>query len=159
MVRLIIILVLVLGIVGGGTYGAAMFIPRMVPPIILETLGIPVPEPIPEDPNKRPEVTQLIDLEPMTIPLFRDGDVQRFLVIHILIEVEPGENFERVNTNLVRIMDAYILYIHALNALDIRPGIDDRKFLKDRLLQKTEEIVGKGVVVDLLFQAVFERDI
>ena len=45
----------------------------------------------------------------------------------------------------------------ALNALDIKPGVNDRGFLKQRLLVKAAEIVGPDVIVDLLFVNIFER--
>jgi len=155
--KIIVILVVLLVLAGGGVFGVSMFAPGLLPPQVLSMLGQEVP---PEDPNKvkeRPRVTQLIDLEPLSIPIFRDGQVDRFLVLHMLIEVEPGPNFELINREKVRIIDAYLAYVHALSSLDIKPGISDRAFLKQRLLAKTEEIVGKGVVVDLLFQNVFER--
>ncbi len=60
---------------------------------------------------------------------------------------------------MLRIIDTFITYIHALNALDIEPGVNDRAFLKQRLLVKAEEILGEGVVVDLLFVNIFERPI
>jgi len=57
------------------------------------------------------------------------------------------------------LIDAFISYIHKLNALDIEPGLGDRGFLKERLMVKAEEIVGVGVIVDLLFNQIFERPI
>ena len=47
--------------------------------------------------------------------------------------------------------------MHALNALDIKPGVNDRAFLKQRLLVKAAEIVGPDIIVDLLFVNIFER--
>ena len=58
--------------------------------------------------------------------------------------------------NILRIIDVFITYIHALNALDIKPGLNDRAFLKDRLMVKAEEIVGEGIIIDLLFVNIFQ---
>ena len=74
-----------------------------------------------------------------------------------MIEVRPGADFELINSKKVRIIDAILKYVHALSSLEIKPGVNDRGFLKQRLLAKLEEIVGKGVIVELLFQNVFER--
>jgi flagellar basal body-associated protein FliL len=158
--KLVIILVGVLALVGGGVFGTAMFAPGLLPPAVVTMLGQEVP-PEPEKPavEPRPENTVLIDLEPLQIPLFRNDDVDRFLIIHILIEVRPGKDADLVNNKLLRIIDTFITYIHALNALDIEPGVGDRAFLKQRLLVKAEEILGEGVVVDLLFVNIFERPI
>ncbi|MEQ8331753.1 flagellar basal body-associated FliL family protein [Nisaea sp.] len=154
--KIVVILVLLLVLAGGGVFGVSMFAPGLLPPVVLEMLGKEVP-PRDETVVERPAVTQLIDLEPLSIPIFRDGQVDRFLVLHMLIEVRPGEDFELVNLKKVRIIDAILKYVHALSSLEIRPGVNDRAFLKERLLAKIEEIVGKGVVVELLFQNVFER--
>lgn len=152
--KIVVILVLLLVLAGGGVFGVSMFAPGLLPPMVLEMLGKEVP---PEGEKERPAVTQLIDLEPLSIPIFRDGQVDRFLVLHLLIEVRPGADFELINRKKVRIIDAILKYVHALSSLEIKPGVNDRGFLKQRLLAKLEEIVGKGVIVELLFQNVFER--
>lgn len=158
--KLVIIVVVILGLIGGGVFGTAMFAPALLPPAVLTMLGQEVPpEPEKSDITPRPEDTVLIDLEPLQVPLFRNDDVDRFLIIHILVEVRPGEHADLVNKNILRIIDTFITYIHALNALDIEPGVNDRAFLKSRLLVKADEILGEGVVVDLLFVNIFERPI
>jgi len=40
--------------------------------------------------------------------------VDRFLIIHILFEVRPGKKADLVNENLLRLIDAFITYVHAL---------------------------------------------
>lgn len=157
--KIVIILVVLLVLAGGGVFGVSMFAPGLLPPPVLAMLGQEVPEEPEVKVEERPSVTALLDLEPLSIPIFRDGQVDRFLVIHILIEVRPGPDLDLVTRHKLRIIDAYIKYVHALSSLDIKPGINDRGFLKQRLLAKTEEIVGEGVVVDLLFQNVFERQL
>jgi flagellar basal body-associated protein FliL len=158
--KLVIIAVAVLVLIGGGVFGTAMLAPGLLPPAVLTMLGQEVP-PEPEKPEfePRPENTVLIDLEPLQIPMFRNDDVDRFLIIHILVEVRPGPDADLVNRKLLRIIDTFITYIHALNALDIEPGVNDRAFLKERLLVKAEEVLGEGIVVDLLFVNIFERPI
>jgi len=154
--KIVVILVLLLVLAGGGVFGISMFAPGLLPPMVLEMLGQEVP-PEGEKVEERPAVTVLVDLEPLSIPIFRDGQVDRFLVLHLLVEVRPGADFDLVNLKKVRIIDAILKYVHALSSLEIKPGVNDRGFLKDRLMAKIEEIVGEGVVVELLFQNVFER--
>ncbi len=157
--RLLFVVVLILIAAGGGLFATSIFAPNILPPFVLEILGQEASSEKPPIEVERPSATEtvLIDLEPMEIPLFKDNAVDRSLFMHILIEVLPGENADLVNGNILRIIDVFITYIHALNALDIKPGLNDRAFLKDRLMVKAEEIVGEGIIIDLLFVNIFER--
>ena len=156
--KLVIILVAVLALVGGGIFGTANLAPDLLPSMVLTMLGQEVPpEPANPEVEQRSDATVLIDLEPIQIPLFRNDDVDRFLIMHILVEVRPGPDADLVNRKLLRLIDTFITYVHALNALDIEPGITDRAFLKSRLLVKANEVLGEGILVDLLFVNIFER--
>ena len=159
MVRIIIIVVAILALSVGGIFGLATFAPGMLPNALLDILGVEAPEEESEPVSVRPNPldTALVDLEPMQIPLFRDNKVERSLFMHILIEVRRGSDEKLINDNLIRIVDSFLSYVHALNALNIQPGVNDRAFLKQRLLVKAEEIVGPGVIIDLLFVNIFER--
>ncbi|MCR9073041.1 MAG: flagellar basal body-associated FliL family protein [Alphaproteobacteria bacterium] len=155
--KIVIILVVLLVLAGGGLFGVASFAPGLLPPPLQALMGIEVAET--EEPAEavRPENTSLIDIDPLTIPIFEDGGVSSFLVMDLLLEVEVGEKQAYVNLQMPRIVDAIITHVHALAALDIAPGISDRRFLKDRLLAKIDETIGEGYVVDILFQNLFER--
>ena len=160
MIRIIIIVVALIAISVAGIFGVATFTPNLLPNAILNFLGITVPaEETKAEPIGRPSAkeTVLIDIDPLQIPLFRDGTVDRSLFMHLMIEVRRGPDEDLVNNNLIRIIDAFLSYVHALNALDIKPGVNDRAFLKQRLLVKAAEIVGPGIIVDLLFVNIFER--
>ena len=155
--KILIILVVLLALVGGGLFGVASFAPDLLPPQLQTLMGIEVAEPIEPVEEKKPENTTLIDVDPLTIPIFEDGDVSRFLVMDILLEVEFGEKQAYVNQQMPRIIDTILTYVHALAALDIEPGISDRQFLKERLLAKLGETIGQGYIVNILFQNLFER--
>ena len=155
--KFVVILVALLALLGGGTFAAVTFAPAMVPAPIRELFGVQISEEEASKAPERPSVTMLIDVEPITIPLFENGTVDRFLVMHVLLEVEPGEKQAYVNAQLPRLIDMFITYTHALASLNIAPGISDRQFLKERLLAKIDETIGKGYVVDLLFSDLFER--
>ena len=160
MIRIIIIILLIIAIAVGGIFGVATFSPSLLPSPILTLLGIELPpQEKPRKNSARPSASEtvLIDIKPLQIPLFRDGSVDRSLFMHILIEVRQGPDADLVNKELIRIVDSFLSYVHALNELNIKPGVSDRAFLKQRLIVKAEEIVGEGVIVDLLFVNVFER--
>jgi flagellar basal body-associated protein FliL len=132
------------------------FAPSMVPIPIRNLLGVEVTE-AEQIEADRPKNTTLIDIEPLTIPMFENGEVDRFLVMHVLLEVEPGEKQAYVTAMLPRLIDMLITYTHALASLGVAPGISDRQFLKERLLAKIDETIGKGYVINLLFSDLFER--
>ena len=155
--KFVVVIVVLLVLLGGGLFGAITFAPGMVPAPIRDLLGVEYVEPEAPAEAPRPENTALIDMDPITIPIFEDGDVDRFLVLHMLLEVEVGDNQAYVNTQMPRIIDAIITHVHALASLDIAPGIADRQFLKERLIAKLDETIGEGYVVDILFQNLFER--
>lgn len=154
--KLIIIIVVLAALVGGGGFAALTFAPSAVPIPVRKLLGYEVTQ-AEMDEAAKPSSTMLIDIEPLTIPIFENGTVDRFLVMHVLLEVEPGEKQAYVNRQLPRLIDMFITYTHALAALDIAPGISDRQFLKERLLAKIDETIGKGYVLNLLFSDLFER--
>lgn len=155
--KIVIILVVLLALAGGGLFGVSSFAPNLLPPALQQLMGIEVAESDEPAEPALPENTTLIDIEPLTIPIFEDGDVSRFLVMDVLLEVEFGDKQAYVNQQMPRIVDALITHVHALAALDIAPGIADRQFLKERLLAKLDETIGKGYVVNILFQNLFER--
>ena len=99
--KLIIIIVVLLALLGGGGFAAVTFAPTMVPIPVRQLLSIEVSdEEIAE--AAKPKNTTLIDLDPLTIPIFENGTVDRFLVMHVLLEVEPGEKQAYVNRQLPR---------------------------------------------------------
>ncbi len=155
--QIVIILVVLIALAGGGVFGVSMFAPNLLPPPVAALLGVAPPEGEEEQVKvEAPISTVLVDIEPVSIPLFRDGIVDRFLIMHALLECRP-EDQALVTQNLPRIVDSIITYVHALGALDIEPGIKDRGFLKARLIVKLNELFGRDVVLDLLFQNLFER--
>lgn len=154
--KAIVIIVALLALIGGGGFAAVTFAPTMIPVPIRNLLGIEVSDAEQAEADK-PSSTSLIDIEPLTIPMFENGTVDRFLVMHVLLEVESGEKQAYVNSQLPRLIDMFITYTHALAALGVAPGISDRQFLKERLLAKIDETIGKGYVLNLLFADLFER--
>ena len=104
MIRIIIIVVALIAISVGGVFGMATFTPNLLPNAILNFLGVTVPAEEKEaEPIGRPSAkeTVLIDIDPLQIPLFRDGTVDRSLFMHLMIEVRRGPDEDLVNNNLI----------------------------------------------------------
>lgn len=157
--RVIIIIVVILALLGGAMFGLAHFMPGVLPPALATLLGAPPEDEGPHDmvPEVHPQDTTLVDIEPITLPLFTDGEVDRFLIIHLYLEVRTGPDVASVNQLMTPIIDAIITHTLALAALDIEPGIKDRDFLKQRLQEKIDQTIGEDLVVNILFQNLFER--
>src|SRR3546814_13903977 len=103
----------------------------MVPVPIRNLLGIEVSEAEQAESDK-PSHTILIDISTLTIPLFATGTVDRFLFMHILLEVEPGAKQDYVHTQLPRLLDLFFPSTLALAALVVDPGIGHLKFPRER---------------------------
>src|SRR3546814_16524766 len=88
--KAVVIIAVLAALIGGGGFAAVTFVPTMVPVPIRNLLGIEVSEAEQAESDK-PSHTILIDIEPLTIPLFANGTVDRFLVMNILLEVERSE--------------------------------------------------------------------
>src|SRR5690606_6124086 len=70
-----------------------------------------------------PEPGIFVDLDTISLPVFRDGRVRRLIGLAITIELAPGEDPERVAAALPRIEDAYITELTMLLGLDWPDGI------------------------------------
>jgi len=100
-----------------------------------------------------------LPLDPITLPLFKGGQPERFLTIEMTLICAGNDAMLRVKGQIPRLVDAYIQYLHSLANLRIRPGFEDLDFVKDRLLNVSAQIAGPGEVRDILFRNAFEKPI
>lgn len=104
--------------------------------------------------------TTFIPLEPFTIPLIRNDSFDRFLIYELTLVVpDDGTSGATVRVQEPRLRDAFRTYIHSLAAIDIEQGVSNLEFLRGRLLKISDEVVGKGVIRDILFVHAFERPV
>jgi flagellar basal body-associated protein FliL len=159
MIRIILIVVALIVVLGAGIAGVSMFAPELLPDFARSALGVQTEEPVVEEkPTGPPPIDErtMIELAPLTLPIFKNGELSTFLTMDILIITDQGEGMEQVMSRLPYIRDGVISYVHALSALEISPGIEDREFLKERLFAKIQEIAGKENVFGILFRNIFE---
>lgn len=105
-----------------------------------------------------PEPGVFVDLDTISLPVFRDGRVRRLIGLAITIEVAPGEDPERVTAALPRIEDAYITELTMLLGLDWPEGVSvDLEVARQRLLERTRKVAGANTVSRVLFRSVQER--
>lgn len=145
--KLIIILIVLVGILGGGGFAAWRFYREPIEAKIAEMM---TPKPPPGVP---------LPLEPLTLPLFKGGAPDRFLTLEMTLICAGQEAMLRVKGQVPRLVDAYIQYLHSLANLRITPGFEDLDFVKERLLNVSAQVVGAGEVRDILFRNAFEKPI
>lgn len=150
--KIVIILIALLLLLGGGGFAAWTFFPDMVKPM----LGI---YPEGQEPPPPPAATGIVDIDPLIMPIFEDGTVRRFLVLELSFEVyQPNGNLI-VQSQLPRLQNAFLTYILSLQAKGLNDKLTDPRFLKDRLMRVTADVMGPGVVHDILLKNVFERPV
>ncbi|SRR5258708_6053184 len=143
--RLLILLVVLAAILGGGGFVAWSLYKEPLQGAVQNMLKA-----------KEPPSLQLA-LDPITLPLFKDGQTDRFLILEMSLVVAGPEGLQTATRLRPRIVDAFVLYLYALAQLSIEPGLNDLDFVKERLLIVCERVTGPGVVRDILFKNAFER--
>lgn len=145
--KLLFVLVVLLALLGGGGYAAWTFYREPIETKVAEMMKPKEPPPIP------------LPLDPITLPLFKGGQPDRFLTLEMTLICAGNEAMLRVKGQVPRLVDAYIQYLHSLANLRIRPGFEDLDFVKERLLNVSAKVVGEGEVRDILFRNAFEKPI
>jgi flagellar basal body-associated protein FliL len=143
--RLVILLIIVAAVLGGGGYTAWTLYREPLKGAVENMLKA-----------KEPPGLQLA-LDPITLPLFKGGQPDRFLIMEMTLVVAGDQGLLTATRLKPRIIDAFLLYLNALAQLSIEPGLNDLDFVKGRLLIVCERVTGPGVVRDILFKNAFER--
>ena len=111
-----------------------------------------------EKPVEPPKPGTFVDLDTISLPVFRDGRVRRLIGLAITIEVAAGEDPRVVTGVLPRIEDAYISELTMLLGLAWPDDASlDLEIAKRRLLDRTRKVAGDAAVTRVLFRSVQER--
>lgn len=100
-----------------------------------------------------------VRLNPMILPVVGDKGVQEIVSVLVALEVSDQHNIEIVNGVLPRLNDAYMRALYGtIDKTAYRNGrfIDVTK-IKSCLATVTDNVVGKGIVHDVLIQGVNQR--
>jgi flagellar FliL protein len=145
--KLIIILLVLVGILGGGGFFAWTNYRAPIEAKVAEMMK----------PREPPNVP--LPLDPITLPLFKGGAPDRFLTLEMTLICAGQDAMLRVKAQVPRLVDAYIQYLHSLANLRITPGFEDLDFVKERLINVSAQVIGAGEVRDILFRNAFEKPI
>lgn len=141
---LIAILVL-LSLVGGGV---AVYMLFFAPKEETEQTDIDPSDPPPPVPAKRPA---FVPLEPFSLYVKPEGQPVREIIVIFHLEVPP-DNVPQVNEKMHMLRDRYIRVLLNGPPMEVpaRFTAKDLYPLRDRLRGPTEEVLGKGVVTQVL---------
>ncbi|MSP48790.1 MAG: hypothetical protein EXQ95_05625 [Alphaproteobacteria bacterium] len=143
--KLLILLIVLVALLGGGGFAAWTLYREPIETKVAQMMK----------PREPPGVA--LPLEPITLPLFKGGLPDRFLTLEMSLICAGNDAMLRVKSQVPRLVDAYIQYLHSLANLRIQPGFEDLDFVKERLLNVSAQVVGAGEVRDILFRNAFEK--
>ena len=109
--------------------------------------------------NKNPsaayaDIVPFVELDPLVLPMIQEGQVTHHVEVQILLEVDP-EKKDWVKAVMPKIVDSYIVELHGLLSLRIvREQPDLRPLLRERLIYRTNQLVGTDIVRDVLLSKV-----
>ena len=140
MKRLVILLLLVLSLAGGG--GAAWW-------FLLRDAGDEV-EGTAEEEEPTPD---FVAIDPFKVPVMRNGRVIRLVSVIIVLDVKPDGSNRLVYKYMRRLKDAYLSELYSLlGRRFVWESGNVQTYIRRRLKQVSEDVLGPGVVQNVLIQ-------
>lgn len=97
--------------------------------------------------------TIFVEMEPLTAPFIRDGKFAQYVVLVVNLEVASSGAEDKVRKRMPKLRDAFVSELHSLAAR--RPPnqkLINIARIKARLLAGADQVMGSGVVRDILVQ-------
>jgi flagellar FliL protein len=142
--KLIIIIVVLLVVVLGG--GAAWF-------FFLKDDGLPK-----EDVVILPPDPIFLKLDTLSLHIIRGGGVKKYIILNLTLEMRDKASRALAEQKMPKLRDVFIASMNDYFAnLPSLKGNVNMKTVKRRLLNISAKAIGKGRVVGVLVQSIFER--
>lgn len=151
MVKALVVLVLGLFLLGGAGYGGWY---------LYNTYLVPHEDaPKKEEPPPKP-VTGFVRLPPLVVPVIGPNKVEQFITVVVAMEVVQ-EKLPIVQANMPRLSDGFLtaLYGAIADKSVMKAGLVNIPAVKEKLVESAAKIVGPGVVINVLVQAVTQRNL
>lgn len=149
MKKLVLILVLLLLVAGGAGGGWWYFMGRKQTTAQAPTGPQPPASPI------------FVPVQAMSLPVIGPKGVEQMVTISVSIEVDGQPAADKVQNAMPALRDAYLSKLYG--ALDHRyvlnNGLLDVQKVKSMLQAASTDVLGKGVVYDVLVQAIAQRPV
>lgn len=142
---IILALVVLLTLAGGGI---AVYLLVIAPKSHTEAEAADPADPPPPPVPKRPA---FIPLEPFSVYVKPEGQPSREIIVILHLEVPP-DNVPQVNERMHLLRDAYIRELLKGDPIEVpaRFTAKDLYVVRDRLRGPTEQVMGKGLVTQVL---------
>lgn len=144
----IIILVALLVIAGSG--GAVWY-------FFLQAKA-PIVDPHKKEQKASLEVPEFVDLENLSIPVIREGNVEKYITISVSLEMRDKNAKALADEAFPRLKDAIFrdLYSYFSMQQSTNGGLNVSQ-VKSRVLWAAERSMGKGLVRQVIIQGAYER--
>ncbi|MBI1272571.1 MAG: hypothetical protein GC131_00595 [Alphaproteobacteria bacterium] len=101
-----------------------------------------------------------INVGPLLFPVITDEGPKQIVSMIVAIQVKDLATSDKVREKLPRLIDAFTRSIYGhLDASKLHGEMVDLDFVKDRIIKAAEEIMGRGIIDDVLIQAVAQRPV
>ena len=96
---------------------------------------------------------RFVELDLLTAPFLRGGKFVKYVVLVIILEVSNDDEVEEVRAVMPRLRDAFVTELHTIATMrNPEQKMLNIKRIKSRLLVSANEVMGDGVVRDVLVQ-------
>lgn len=146
MKKFLILFVLVLLLAGGGFAAYVFLVPGGDEILASE----PEPPPPPPEP-------MLVPIDPMTIPVIRQGTVRKYVLLKLTLQLTDQDSKERAMVAMPRIKDETFRNMHAYFAGVPVDAPVSLAAIKRRIRTVAEQSLGKDSIVDVLVEGVYEK--
>ena len=111
---------------------------------------------------EEPEVIEplnLVEIRSFKVPVLHNSVAVKFLVFHIVLNLEDKDSVNAVNARMNHLVDMYIRYLVAHYEVNAVDNVLSRTDLSRILHQATHEVMGNRIrLKDIIIQGVFQKD-
>ena len=159
--RLVLIIGVALLILGGGGAGAYFYFMHPAEASVGDTAEHKDASEAGKEHGKEGEAAVFVEMDPLILPIVGARGATQTISLVIVLEVASEKDKETVKNLIPRLKDAYIQNMYGV--LSRRNAMPDGMLqiapLKERLNRISKQVLGEGVVNDVLLQVVQQRPI
>lgn len=113
-----------------------------------------------EEPPPPKPVTGFVRLPPLVVPVIGPNKVEQFVTVVVSMEVVQ-EKLPIVQANMPRLSDGFLtaLYGAVADKSVMKAGLVNIPAVKEKLMESAGKVVGQGIVINVLIQAVTQRNL
>lgn len=105
------------------------------------------------------EPLYLAEIRSFKVPVLHNSVAVKFLVFHVVLNLEDKDSVNAVNARMNHLVDMYIRYLVAHYEVNTVDDVLSRTDLLRILRQATHEVMGKRIrLKDVIIQGVFQKD-